>query len=83
MLAHLPLAAMPPYIPSVCTPDDVTNFDEFEARRDSGEDQFSTPQSQRGQRGFSGRTLPFVGFTFTRMDSVNLDLTDSEEKQVK
>ena len=71
---------MPPYIPSVCTPDDTANFDEFEARRDSGEDQFSTPKPQRGQRGFSGQTLPFVGFTFTRMDSVNLDLTNSEEK---
>ena len=46
---------MPPYIPSVSTPDDTSNFDEFEAQRDSGEDQFSTPQPQH--RGFSGRAL--------------------------
>ena len=77
-------AAMPPYIPSVCAPDDTANFDEFETQRDCGDDHLTPPLSQRGQRGFSGRTLPFVGFTFTRMDSVNLDLnvTDQEHKYV-
>ena len=75
----LPLPATPPYIPDVSTPDDTANFDEFETQRDSEEGLFSTPHLSRGQHGFSGRSLPFVGFTFTRMDSVNLDLTDSEE----
>ena len=75
--------ALPPYIPSVCTPDDTTNFDDFETQHDCDEDKFTTPQSQKGQRGFSGRSLPFVGFTFTRMDSMNfdLDLTDQEEER--
>ena len=67
-------AAMSPYIPSVCAPDDTANFEDFEGQRDCGDDHLVTPQSQRGQRGFSGKSLPFIGFTFTRMDSVNLDL---------
>ena len=70
---------MPPYIPSVCTPDDTANFEEFEPQSDLGVEQLSTPQSHRGQRGFSGQTLPFIGFTFTRMDSMNFDLTETEE----
>ena len=77
-------AALPPYIPSVCASDDTANFEEFETQRDCGEDHLLTPLSQKGQRGFSGQSLPFIGFTFTRMDSTNLDLnlSSTEEKCV-
>jgi citron Rho-interacting kinase len=76
--------SLPPYIPSVCAPDDTANFEDFETQRDCGDDHLVTPLSQRGgQRGFSGKSLPFIGFTFTRMDSVNLNLSTSEEKYVE
>ena len=74
-------AVIPPYIPSVTAPDDTSNFDQFETQRDCGETSLPTPQqTPRGHRGFSGQSLPFIGFTFTRVESVNLDLRDHEEK---
>ena len=77
-------AALHPYIPSVCAPDDTANFEDFETQRDCGDDHLLTPLSQHGgQRGFTGKSLPFIGFTFTSMDSVNLNLSTSEEKYVE
>ena len=75
---HPPTAVMPPYIPSVTGPDDTSNFDEFETQRDCGEDHLTTPQPRRTLKGFSGKSLPFIGFTFTKMDSVNL-MDDAEK----
>lgn len=64
-------SAIPPFIPSVSSPDDTSNFDVFEPQK---EDRYVDFPSR--DRGFSGKTLPFVGFTFTRYNSTPLDLTD-------
>ena len=51
---------MPPYIPIVKGPDDMSNFEKFEAVQD--------PPEGTGKRSrvFRGRNLPFVGFSYTR-----------------
>ena len=63
---------IPPYIPSVASPDDTTNFEVFEPKK---EDRYLDIPS-RNMSGFSGKQLPFVGFTFTRYDSAHLDVPD-------
>lgn len=51
----------PPFVPIVNSVDDTSNFEEFEnERRLPNVDAFRTRQ------GFSGRNLPFVGFTYNR-----------------
>ena len=58
---HLIIAATPPFIPTVNGKDDTSNFDEFEKERDPPYyDGFRT------RREFSGKDLPFLGFTYTR-----------------
>ena len=58
----VPFSAMPPYIPSISSLDDTSNFDEVEkAKPPPNLDSF-----QPNPRDFSGRHLPFVGFTFSR-----------------
>ena len=67
-----PPPVIPPYIPSVASPDDTANFDVFEPKK---EDRYLDIPS-RDKSGFSGKHLPFVGFTFTRYDSAQLDVPD-------
>ena len=53
---------MPPYVPTISSVDDASNFDEFEA-------ELSGPRIEdfmKGKDGFNGKNLPFIGFTFTR-----------------
>lgn len=52
----------PPHIPTVSGSDDVSNFDVFEPCKDSD---LRYPDIPSKSAGFSGRSLPFVGFTFT------------------
>lgn len=55
------LAAAPPFVPVVNGLDDTSNFEEFEnERRMPSVDAFCVPQS------FTGKNLPFVGFTYNR-----------------
>ena len=51
----------PPFVPHVSSLDDTSNFEEFEKKRyqPSFED-FNTSKE------FSGKDLPFVGFTYVR-----------------
>ena len=59
-----PTPATPPYIPRVTQPDDVSNFDTFDPLKD---DDLKYPaEFQSRKSGFSGRSLPFIGFTFNR-----------------
>ena len=58
---HSPLAT-PPHIPSVSGPDDVSNFDVFEPLKDDG---LKYPDLPSRSTGFVGKSLPFVGFTFS------------------
>ena len=55
---------MPPFIPTITGPDDTSNFDSFDPLQD---DSFST--GAKRSTGFSGRSLPFVGFTYTGIRS--------------
>ncbi|CAL4067967.1 unnamed protein product, partial [Meganyctiphanes norvegica] len=53
----------PPFVPVVNGVDDTSNFEEFEIeRRGPNVDAFRTRQE------FSGRNLPFLGYTFTRKE---------------
>lgn len=62
----------PPFVPVVNGVDDTSNFEEFEnERRPPSVDSF------RVRQGFTGRNLPFVGFTYNRK------LPDAEEAQSK
>ena len=51
--------ATPPFVPTISGPDDTSNFDSFDPKED---DSFATSKKSHG---FSGRSLPFVGFTYT------------------
>jgi hypothetical protein len=50
----------------VSSADDMSNFDAFEPKKD---DLRFPDLSSKNLRSFSGKSLPFVGFTFTRYES--------------
>ncbi|CAH1802517.1 unnamed protein product [Owenia fusiformis] len=51
----------PPYIPTVTGQDDTSNFEEFDKEREH-----PSFLDDNSRKIFSGRDLPFVGFTFTK-----------------
>jgi len=53
---------VPPFIPHVNSDDDTSNFDDFEKVKSV----HFAPTSYERNTGFTGKDLPFVGFTFTR-----------------
>ena len=63
------------YIPSVSGLDDTTNFDEVEKVQQQPDVEALKPQLD-----FSGRHLPFVGFTFTKPSA---DTTNSKSSRTK
>lgn len=55
------IVARPPFIPTVTSQDDCSNFDDFEILKEAPKlDDFKT------KRDFSGKDLPFIGFTYTK-----------------
>jgi len=56
------LSAIPPIIPCVTSDDDTSNFDDFEKVKSV----HFAPTSYERNTGFTGKDLPFIGFTFTR-----------------
>ena len=56
--------AIPPFIPHVTSDDDTSNFDDFEKVKSV---HFSTASSYERNTGFTGKDLPFIGFTFSKM----------------
>ena len=52
----------PPFIPTVTSSDDTSNFDEFEKAKRGPEVEDFTKKTTS----FTGRDLPFVGFTYTK-----------------
>ena len=52
---------VPPFVPTVTSMDDTSNFDEF----DPAPPQIHVDTFMRN-KGFTGKDLPFVGFTFTK-----------------
>nr|XP_034339330.1 citron Rho-interacting kinase-like isoform X2 [Crassostrea gigas] len=62
----------PPFVPHLSSLDDTSNFEEFEKKRyQPCFDDFNTSKE------FSGKDLPFVGFTYTRPQNSEED-KDSE-----
>lgn len=65
--SHFFLLVAPPYVPTVTSGDDTSNFDEFE------------PESRpyigdlKGRKEFTGKNLPFVGFTYTAPFQMNTE----------
>jgi len=60
--------AVPPYVPTISSIDDTSNFDEFESES-------SGPRIEdfmKGKEGFNGKNLPFIGFSFTRQLNAGL-----------
>ncbi|XP_077995775.1 citron Rho-interacting kinase-like [Glandiceps talaboti] len=53
---------VPPFVPTLDSVDDTSNFDEFEPE-DLPEFDFNYVKSKKE---FGGRDLPFIGFTFTK-----------------
>ncbi|XP_076331600.1 citron Rho-interacting kinase-like isoform X1 [Tachypleus tridentatus] len=62
------LQTVPPFVPNISSQDDTSNFDEFEheAIRPSGVELMKNKE-------FGGKNLPFVGFTYTRCVSSQVD----------
>jgi len=56
-------SATPPFIPHLTSDDDTSNFDDFEKVKSV----HFAPTSYERNSGFTGKDLPFIGFTFTRM----------------
>ena len=54
---------VPPFIPSINGPNDLSNFDQFDELKEEDTSDFS---SKKKDTRFSGKDLPFVGFTFMR-----------------
>jgi citron Rho-interacting kinase len=52
---------VPPFVPVLSGPDDTSHFDSFQPLDDPNDKSFT----YKSTRVFTGRNLPFVGFTFT------------------
>lgn len=63
---------VPPYVPVVTSLDDTSNFDDF------SDDAIPppTPRTPRAKEAFSGKNLPFIGFTFVK-DAAVLEQSSS------
>ena len=55
---------VPPHVPVVNGEDDTSNFIEYERNQPA-----PSIESFKSHKGFSGRNLPFVGFTFSKDSS--------------
>lgn len=58
--------AVPPYVPSLDGAADTSHFDEFEPESPDPVSHLEKYSLAQEGKGFSGRDLPFVGFTFSR-----------------
>ena len=51
----------PPFIPTVTSKDDTSNFEEFDKARPK-----PFVEDFKSKAEFSGKDLPFIGFTYTK-----------------
>ncbi|XP_022099481.1 citron Rho-interacting kinase-like [Acanthaster planci] len=63
--------SVPPFVPTVTSVDDTSNFDEFDIEPPQSRSNFDTTK-----HGFSGRDLPFIGFTYTK-ELVNVSAVEN------
>ena len=52
---------VPPFVPSLSSPDDASNFTEMERRKTT-----PTVESRDAKKTFSGDNLPFIGFSYSQ-----------------
>lgn len=64
--------AVPPYVPNLDGAADVSHFDEFEPESPDPIFHLEKYRSAHEDKGFTGKDLPFVGFTFSRNLAINL-----------
>ena len=64
--------AVPPYVPNLDGAADTSHFDEFEPESPDPIFHLEKYRSAHEDKGFTGRDLPFVGFTFSRNLAINL-----------
>lgn len=58
---YIVISVKPPFVPHLSSLDDTSNFEEFEKKRyQPSFDDYNTSKE------FSGKDLPFVGFTYVR-----------------
>ena len=57
-------SATPPFVPQLASLDDTSNFEEFEKIKHP-----VSLEDTRNNREFSGKELPFLGFTFIKNNS--------------
>ena len=57
----------PPFVPVIKGPTDTSNFDSFDPLDDSSD----TDLAHKSSRSFTGKNLPFVGFSYTGLSSYN------------
>ena len=55
----------PPFVPVIKGPTDTSNFDSFDPVDDSAD----TNTTHKSSRSFTGRNLPFIGFSYTNWSS--------------
>ena len=63
--------AVPPYVPSLDGAADTSHFDEFEPESPDPMTQLEKYSLSVEGKGFTGKDLPFVGFTFSRNLGIN------------
>ncbi|CAH3013773.1 unnamed protein product [Porites evermanni] len=63
---------VPPYVPNLDGAADVSHFDEFEPESPDPIFHLEKYRSAHEDKGFTGKDLPFVGFTFSRNLAINL-----------
>ena len=65
------VSAVPPYVPNLDGAADTSHFDEFEPQSPDPNIHLEKYRSAH-EKGFIGKDLPFVGFTFSRNLTINL-----------
>lgn len=65
---------VPPYVPKISSSEDTSNFSDVPSRKNN-----PTMENFKKRTQFSGRNLPFVGFTFTH-DVSSYDVGNYERK---
>ena len=66
------VSAVPPYVPNLDGAADTSHFDEFEPESPDPVAHLEKYSLNNEGKGFTGKDLPFVGFTFSRNLAVNL-----------
>ena len=56
------ISVLPPFVPHLSSLDDTSNFDEFERIK------FQPHFDYQPSKEFTGKDLPFVGFTYVRQE---------------